>query len=149
MDFKLSYLKGNKDLSSSVDMSEYVNSVINELKKVDDEILREISLKKLSEESRLDIDFLRDKLDSSVVHEEKVSIVKESTVTDRYDKAQMYLIYYMLNIFNKTNGLIEFSRLKKDNENTIISLLNRNKINQTLEQLELSICGDGNELDQK
>ena len=66
-----------------------------------------------------------------------------------YNYLDSNLIYYMLNIFNKTNGLIEFSGLKKDNENTIISLLNRNKINQTLEQLELSICGDGNELDQK
>ena len=96
MDFKLSYLKNDKDLTSSVDMSSYVNSVIDELKKIDDDILREISLKKISEESKLDIDFLRDKLDSAQVVKE-VKPVVTNTVSDRYDKAQMNLIYYMLN----------------------------------------------------
>lgn len=96
MDFKLSYLKNDKDLTSSVDMSSYVNSVIDELKKIDDDILREISLKKISEESKLDIDFLRDKLDSAQVVKE-IKPVVTNTVSDRYDKAQMNLIYYMLN----------------------------------------------------
>lgn len=96
MDFKLSYLKNDKDLTSSVDMSSYVNSVIDELKKIDDDILREISLKKISEESKLDIDFLRDKLDSAQVVKE-VKPISNNVVSDRYDKAQMNLIYYMLN----------------------------------------------------
>ena len=93
MDFKLSYLKNNKDLSSSVDMSSYVNSVISELNKIDDDVLREISLKKLSEESKLDIDFLRDRLNPST-NVLKPVIVKNNDM-DKYDKAQMYLIYYM------------------------------------------------------
>ena len=97
MDFKLSYFKNDKDMSSSVDMSSYVNSVISELRKIDDDILREISLKKLSEESKLDIDFLREKLDSITEVKEIKSVLKKNTDIDRYDKAQMYLIYYMLN----------------------------------------------------
>lgn len=97
MDFKLSYLKNNKDLASSTDMSDYVNSVLGELRKIDDDILREISLKKISEESKLDIDFLRDKLDYSIVRRNDVVQKKNVDVVSRYDKAQMYLIYYMLN----------------------------------------------------
>lgn len=98
MDFKLSYLKNDKDLNSSVDMSSYVNSVIDELKKIDDDILREISLKKISEESKLDIDFLRDRLDSITdVKTVKSITVKKDESISKYDKAQMYLIYYMLN----------------------------------------------------
>ena len=96
MDFKLSYLKTNKDLSSSVDMSSYVGGVIDELKKIDDDILREITLKKVSEESNLSIDFLRDKLgDVEVPKVRPIKVVHN--FTDRYDKAQMYLLYYMLN----------------------------------------------------
>ena len=95
MDFKLSYLKSDKNLSNSVDMSSYVNSVIDELKLLNDEILREISLKKLSEESHLDIDFLRDKIDT--VEKVDVQIKKVSSNISKYDKAQMNLIYYMLN----------------------------------------------------
>ena len=97
MDFKLSYLKNNKDLNSSVDAANYVNSVIEALKKIDDETLVEISLKKLSEESKLDIDFLRDRL-SSIEEVKKVKpVVKEKKEIDKFDKAQMWLIYYMLN----------------------------------------------------
>ena len=97
MDFKLSYLKNNKDLNSSVDAANYVNSVIEALKKIDDETLVEISLKKLSEESKLDIDFLRDRLSSIEEVKEVKPIVKEKKEIDKFDKAQMWLIYYMFN----------------------------------------------------
>ena len=97
MDFKLSYLKNNKDLNSSVDAANYVNSVIEALRKIDDETLIEISLKKLSEESKLDIDFLRDRLSSIEVVKEVKTIVKEKKEIDKFDKAQMWLIYYMFN----------------------------------------------------
>ena len=97
MDFKLSYLKNNKDLNSSVDAANYVNSVIEALKKIDDETLVEISLKKLSEESKLDIDFLRDRFSSIEEVKEVKPVVKEKKEIDMYDKAQMWLIYYMFN----------------------------------------------------
>lgn len=97
MDFKLSYLKNNKDLSSSVDAANYVNSVIEALKKIDDKTLVEISLKKLSEESKLDIEFLRDRLSSVEETKEIKPVLKEKKEIDMYDKAQMWLIYYMFN----------------------------------------------------
>ena len=59
------------------------------------------------------------------------------------------MINYILNIYNKIKGLIEFSGMKKEYENIITSLINRNKIVQTLEQFELCLCGDESELDQK
>ena len=97
MDFKLSYLKNDKDLNSSVDAANYVNSVIEALRKIDDETLVEISLRKLSEESKLDIDFLRERL-SSIEEVKEVKVVsKEKKEIDMYDKAQMWLIYYMFN----------------------------------------------------
>ena len=95
MDFKLSYLKNGKDFTSSVDISNYVNSAINELSKIDDDVLKEISLRKISEESKLDVDFLRDKLNSKTVTQVRVPIVKKDLNLSKYDKAQMYLLYYM------------------------------------------------------
>lgn len=97
MDFKLSYLKNDKDLNSSVDAANYVNSVIEALRKIDDETLVEISLRKLSEESKLDIEFLRDRLSSIEGVKEVKTVVKEKKEIDMYDKAQMWLIYYMFN----------------------------------------------------
>ena len=59
MDFKLSYFKKNLDLNNNNDVAKYVNMIIQELTLVDDDVLRELTLKKLSIESNLDIDFLR------------------------------------------------------------------------------------------
>ena len=97
MDFKLTYLKLNKDLTSSVDTANYVNSVIDELNKIDDDILKEISLKKLSEETKLDIDFLRSKLKDNDIKQEVNIVRKLNPNLSKYEKAQMYLLYYMLN----------------------------------------------------
>ena len=50
MDFKLNYLKNNKDLSQTVDKAKYAKEVIEQLNSIDDDILREVTLKKLSKE---------------------------------------------------------------------------------------------------
>ena len=94
LDFKLRYRKKDKDLTTSSDMALYVNEMINEINSVNDEIEKEIVLKKLSEESHLDIDFLRGKIKK----EEKVAptnIVKEEHENVCL-KAEKHLIYYML-----------------------------------------------------
>ncbi|MCI9233579.1 MAG: DNA primase [Bacilli bacterium] len=97
MDFKLSYLKKRKNLSSEQDVAKYVSDVLEELTKIDDDILKELTLRKISEESKLDIEFLKKQLASKEVpkkiQEEKVISKKK---LDKYDKAQMYLLYYML-----------------------------------------------------
>jgi len=97
MDFKMNYLKKGKNITSSEDLAAYVNDVIKELEKIDDEILKEITLKKISLESNLDIEFLKSRLKNV----EKVNNTKEETKIkrtkkDKYEKAQENLIYYML-----------------------------------------------------
>lgn len=62
MDFKLLYLKKNKNLDNAEDMASYVNEIIIELNKIKDEVLKEITIKKVCEESGLDVQFLKDKL---------------------------------------------------------------------------------------
>ena len=99
MDFKLNYLKKGKDLNNSVDMSSYVNLIINELNNIEDDVLREVTLKKLSNESSLDIEFLRSKIKSK----EKNIVIKKTIKlpkTNMYIKAEQYLLYYMLESTN-------------------------------------------------
>ena len=94
LDFKSRYRKKNKDLSTSSDMAKYVNEMIDEINSIKDEIEKEITIKKLSEESKLDIDFIK----SKIKKEEKVKIENKKTVekVDVYLKAQKQLVYYML-----------------------------------------------------
>lgn len=101
MDFKLSYLKQKKDLSNSIDMAAYVNLMMAELLKIEDPVLKEISLKKISEESHLEFDFLKERLMELEKKEpkenKKVSTMhKPSTNKSKYELAESYLLYYML-----------------------------------------------------
>ena len=62
MDFKLLYFKSNRNVSNSDEMADYINDILKELELVEDEILKELTLKKLSEESGLEIDVLKKQL---------------------------------------------------------------------------------------
>ena len=94
MDFKLSYLKNDKDMTQTVDKAKYANEVIEQLNKIEDDVLKEITLKKLSKETDLDIEFLKDKLSKKEVKEviKPLKIVK----TNKYKLAELGLLYYML-----------------------------------------------------
>lgn len=94
MDFKLSYLKNDKDMTQTVDKAKYASQVIEQLDKIDDEILREITLKKLSQETDLDIEFLKDKLSKKEVKE--FSKPKATIKMNKYKTAELGLLYYML-----------------------------------------------------
>ncbi len=98
MDFKLSYLKRNKDFKNPNDVADYVNKIINDLNNIDDDVLRELTLKKVSNESNLDIDFLRSKLTNvksgnTIINKDTR---KENKKITKYQKAEENLIFYML-----------------------------------------------------
>ena len=98
-EFKLSYYKKGKNLESLEDKADYINSVIKSLNEINDDILREITLNKISEESKIDIELLKSKLKPKEIQVTEI-FKKEEIKThkiDKYEKAQMYLIYYMLN----------------------------------------------------
>lgn len=101
MDFKLSYLKHNRNLGQSQDVAAYVNDVLLELVKIDDDILREVTLKKISEESGLEFSFLKSRLDQ-IQSKEQAPVVSKvvskpiHTLKNKYQKAEEALLYYML-----------------------------------------------------
>ena len=99
MDFKLNYLKKGKNLSSDVEKAKYVNDILKELQNITDDVLIELTLKKVSLESGLDIEFLKSKLVTKP--EEKKEIIKEEKKIEnkltKYDMAEKELLYYMLN----------------------------------------------------
>ncbi len=93
MDFKLMYYKKDIDIRNSEQQSEYVKQILLDLNKMDDDILREITIKKLSKETLLDEDFLRSKLNKN---EPKKIIKKIIKNYSKYELAQLSLLFYML-----------------------------------------------------
>ncbi len=92
-DFKLNYYKKGKNLSQAEDQAAYINEVIKSLNEIDDDILREITLNKISEEAKIDINLLK----SKIVKQEKKEEVNKQIKLNKYQKAEMFLLYYMAN----------------------------------------------------
>ena len=95
-DFKLGYLKKNKDLNKSNDLAAYVNNIIGELNKSDDDILKEVTINKLSKEYGLSQELLYSKL----IKKEKVEIPKvvpkPKSKLSKYKRVCEALLYMML-----------------------------------------------------
>ena len=96
IDFKLEYLKSHKNMKDSVEISKYINEAINSLNEIDDDILKELKTKELSEEFGIDESVIRNKLktsDNKKVVEEKKEVVKKY---NKYDKSELRILYLML-----------------------------------------------------
>lgn len=99
MDFKLNYLKKNKNLDEISDLSEYIKSVLINLKKSQDDVLIEVTLQKLVKDYNISYDVLREQLGTKELSkkEEKKSVVKNNKRINGYDKLCEEILYYMMN----------------------------------------------------
>lgn len=99
IDFKLSYYRNNKNFQNSDDVAKYINQVLIEVNNINDEIKRELILKKISEEFSISLDTLNNKLNKYLSNQKpiiKKETVKKDIYSSKYQKAEKRLIYYML-----------------------------------------------------
>lgn len=99
-EFKMNYLKQNKDLSNVTDLTEYINNVLKDLASNDDPILRELTLSKISKEYDLSLDILKNKLDQLAPVSLKKVPTKEKKEIKRKDKYMIgseKILYFMMN----------------------------------------------------
>ena len=94
MEYKERLLKCNIDLNNTKDLADYTNLMIKELSKIEDEVLREISINKLATETKLDVKFIKSKLEKP----KEVKVIKQNNKVkySKYEKSEQALIYYML-----------------------------------------------------
>lgn len=97
IDFKLNYLKSNKNMKDSTDISKYINEAIKSLNEIDDDILKELKIKELSREFGIDESVIKNKIKIST----KKEVKKEEKLTkkryDKYDISEIRILYLMLN----------------------------------------------------
>ena len=95
-DYKLSSYKENIDFNDSKEVSNYINVMIKEFEKIDDDIVREIEIKKLSESTNVSYDLIKSKLKDS---EKKLIITHKpkNIKINKYEKASKYILYRMIN----------------------------------------------------
>lgn len=108
LEFQISYLKKDYDLNNMDDVAIYLRKCVELLNKVDDNILREMMISKICEDTNIKPDIIRAELRPLIKHEEDVSdaeIIKPVIIEpqpiqkglNKYEKAEINLIYYMLN----------------------------------------------------
>lgn len=102
-DFKINRLRNGVDFNSDLEQSQYVNNVIKEVSLIEDEIRREIILKKLATETNLSYNTLEKKL-NEVLNQRKSGVTnvslevftKKDLRKDKYTRASLEFLYYML-----------------------------------------------------
>ena len=103
-DYKINSLKNGVNFNSDLELSNYINSVISEASKIDDEIRREIILKKLANDVNISYNTLEKRLNeylefkkiTSKKEEKKEKKITKPILT-KYDIAAYNLIYSMVN----------------------------------------------------
>ncbi len=96
-DFKMNYLKKDKNLDKVDDVSLYINQVIKELNKSNDEVLINLTINKLSEEYGVSKSVLYDKI-IKVENTPKISVQKiEKKRQGKDEKCVALMLYYMMN----------------------------------------------------
>ncbi len=114
LEFKMQLLKNNKNLTDITDISKYIDESICELINVNDDVLVELTLKKMSKEYNVDYETLKYKynnyLQNKKVDVKYNEIILKKEKLKQHEKAEYYLIYYMLNS----------SRVIKEVENKVI-----------------------------
>ena len=97
IDYRLHYLKSNKNLNDSVELAKYINEAILSINEIDDDILKEIKDKDLSSEFDISLETIKSKLTTKEVKPKEIAKPKKIILNDKYRKSEIRIIYLMLN----------------------------------------------------
>ena len=99
MEYKLFYYQKNKDLKNTTDLVSFVREILKSVEKTSDNLTKELTIKKLSEEYDIPIDVLKNeiKLDETKENTNKKNIIVKTNTKSKYEKVCESIIYYLIN----------------------------------------------------
>jgi len=114
IEFLMRLHKSNKNFKDIEDVSKYIDESIKDLISIDDNVLVELTLRKMSKEFDIDYEILKDKYDilkSKKIIKTTKTEIKEKTKYNQYEQASRMLLYYMLKdekVINMVENKITF-----------------------------------------
>lgn len=96
LDYKIDYYKKNTNFDNTEEVSKYVKDVIKELENEDDKLIRELTIKNLSNETSLSVNTINNLVKKEIKKEKPKPIKKEIKKLDKYGRAERELMYYMI-----------------------------------------------------
>ena len=100
IDFKLKYLRKNKDLSNTNDLVSYIKDIIASIKDTDDNLTKELTINKMSKEYDIPLDILKNELKKQEISKQITKAPEKKLAKKpitKYDIACRNIIYFMLN----------------------------------------------------
>ncbi len=153
LEFKLNYFKQNKNLNNTEDLVKYIKAVLESIKDINDDITKQVTLRKLSEEYKLPVEVLEKELSDIAKPAEKENkteeVVERKKTKNKYEQAANNILYYMMNdgsyikSFSKQLGFFD-TKLHRGISNIIIYYYEKHK---TISLAEfISYISNNNEL---
>lgn len=104
IEFQMNYLKQNKNLNDSLELSNYIKLVLDSLKETDDEILKDITLQKLADDYNISYAVLKNELSKIIPSKERQKEeVEVKTSKTNLEKLEERILLYMMNGYMYTN----------------------------------------------
>lgn len=163
-EFKMAEFKANKDLTKAEDLANYINEVIANLNSLDDDILKEVTLSKISKEYDIALDILKSKLVNKKEVKVPTPVVKPITKKTSYQLAAEKILYFMMNgesyikMYNNRLGYLDDIKYRevaseiiwyyekdKTADHNLADFISHVATNQNISQLVTTIVGSCSE----
>ena len=97
IDFKLKYIRSNKNMKDSAEISKYINEAIESLNQINDDVLRELKIKEIAKEFDIDESIIRNKIKVNVETKKKeVNKEEKKKKYNKYDLSEIRILYLMM-----------------------------------------------------
>lgn len=109
-DFKIEHLKKGININSDIELTKYIHDVLQEVSKINDEIRREIILKKLASSNNLSYNTLEKKLNELLksTSKAKENIIPKAKITTNQAKYQKACLGFLFSMITNTKTIQKF-----------------------------------------
>ena len=90
-DYKLSSLKENIDFTNSKDVSNYINLVTKEIEKIDDDVVRDLEINKVSKLTNVSVEVIKSKINTNKTNNIVIRPNINTKKLTKYEKASRYI----------------------------------------------------------
>ena len=103
-DYTLLNLKNNYNFNNPEDISKFITSISEKISNIEDDVIRDLEIKKISKLTNVDVDIIKSKIKAK---EKKIEVVKQPSIKfkeNKYDKASKLILFNMI----RHNNIIQY-----------------------------------------
>ena len=100
-DYSLLNLKNNYNFNNPEDISKFISSISDKISNIEDDVIRDLEIKKISKLTNVDIDIIKSKIKVKEKKDIKIDIKPNIKFKEnKYDKASKLILFNMINHVN-------------------------------------------------